>query len=84
MVRDCSRSFLRRNRNVLAEVFLGDFREAALCAQLAETYGWTLRWLDPNDTGSSAAVFETENGTVCYQIDCKVFDALIDIKLCCR
>ena len=57
---------------------------AGVAGILSETYGWTLRWLDPNDAGSTAAVFETENGTVCYQIDCKAFDTLVDIKFCCR
>jgi hypothetical protein len=57
---------------------------AGIAEQLAEGYGWKLRWLDQSDSGSSAAVYETESGTVCYQIDCKTFDTLIDIKLCCR
>ena len=51
---------------------------------IAAEYGWTLRWLGGEAEGGTAAVFTGDEGTVCYQIDCKAFDTLIDIKLCCR
>lgn len=50
---------------------------------MAETYGWTLRWLDEG-TESAAALFTTDSGDACYQIDCRSYDTLIDVKLCCR
>ena len=50
--------------------------------QMAETYGWTLRWLEEGK--SAAALFTTADGTACYQIDCRSYDTLLDVKLCCR
>ena len=70
------------NRQLYADAAVPDV--AGITAGISDAYGWTLRWLDDNGSDSAAAVFETEQGTVCYQIDCKAFDALIDVKLCCR
>ena len=50
---------------------------------LAEEYDWTLRWLEEGKE-SAAALFTTGLGTACYQIDCRSYDMLIDVKLCCR
>ena len=50
---------------------------------LAEEYGWTLRWLEEGKE-SAAALFTTGLGTACYQIDCRSYDMLLDVKLCCR
>ena len=50
---------------------------------LAEEYGWTLRWLEEGAENASA-LFTTDDGTACYQIDCRSYDTLIDVKLCCR
>ena len=57
---------------------------AYIADTLAREYGWTLRSLSGGESGSAAAVFSSGSGTLCYQIDCKIYDALVDIRLCCR
>ncbi len=57
-------------------------------AQIAELLtaenGWTLRHLTAEEDGSAVAVCSTPGGTVCFSIACRVYDALIDVKLACR
>jgi hypothetical protein len=56
-----------------------------IAASLAEEYGWTLRYLaEEHDSGGAAAVYSSDGGTLCYQISCRVYDALTDIKVSCR
>ncbi len=58
--------------------------DAKLIAEkLAEDNGWTLRYL-ADETEGAAAVYSTSGGTVCYAISCRVYDALIDVKISCR
>ncbi len=54
-----------------------------IAAQIATESGWTLRYLADED-GAAAAFYSTPGGTVCYAISCRVYDALIDVKLACR
>ena len=56
---------------------------AQIAAQIATEIGWTLRYLADEDS-SAAAVYSTSGGTLCYAISCRVYDALIDVKLSCR
>ena len=57
----------------------------AVARLLAEDYGWTLRYLaKEQDGGAAAAVYSTSGGTLCYAVTCRVYDALIDIKLSCK
>ncbi len=59
-------------------------RTAAQIAELmAAENGWTLRYL-ADETEGAAAVYSTSGGTVCYAISCRVYDALIDVKISCR
>ena len=63
----------------------GEPVDAAYIADtLAREYGWTLRSLSGGESGSATAVFSSEDGTLCYQIDCKIYSTLVDIRLCCR
>jgi len=57
---------------------------SSVAEHFAAENGWTLRWLFPGENGTAAAAFRTLSGTVCYQLECKVFDTLVDVKLCCR
>ena len=34
--------------------------------------------------GAAAAVYSSPGGTLCYEISCRWYDALVDIKLCCQ
>ena len=56
--------------------------------QIAETMGaengWTLRYLAGEEDGGAVAVYAADGGTLCWQISCRLYDALIDVKLCCR
>ncbi len=59
--------------------------DAKLIAEkLAEDNGWTLRYLADEADGGAAAVYSSPGGTLCYQISCRWYDALVDIKLCCQ
>ena len=58
-------------------------RAEQIAELLATENGWTLRWLADED-GAAAAVYSTPGGTLCYEISCRVYDALIDVKLACR
>ena len=55
-----------------------------LAEKLAEDKGWTLRYLTEGADGAAAAVYSTPGGTVCFEISCRWYDALVDVKLCCR
>ena len=55
-----------------------------IAEKLAEDKGWTLRYLTEGSDGAAAAVYSTPGGTVCYEISCRWYDALVDIKLCCQ
>ena len=55
-----------------------------IAEDLAADNGWTLRYLDAGDDGAATALYSTAGGTLCYGISCRVYDALIDIKLSCR
>lgn len=57
---------------------------ASVAETLAEDRGWTLRYLAEEPDGGAAALYSSPGGTLCYQISCRVYDALIDIQLCCR
>lgn len=61
----------------------GTLSASYIAATLEEDNGWTLRWLTDGSEGSTA-LFSTDSGSACYQIDCRAYDALIDVKLCCR
>ena len=61
-----------------------DLDAEGIAASLAEDYGWTLRYLAEEADGGAAALYSSAGGTLCYAISCRVYDALIDIKLCCR
>lgn len=63
----------------------GAAADAAYIADaLAREFGWTLRYLSSDGAGGGTAVFSDGDETLCYQIDCKVYDTLTDIRLCCR
>ena len=52
---------------------------------LAEEYGWTLRYTGTGGSDVTAAVYTAEDGgTLCYEVGCRVYDALVDVKLCCK
>ena len=55
-----------------------------LAEKLAEEKGWTLRYLAEGADGTAAAVCSTPGGTVCFEISCRWYDALVDVKLCCQ
>ena len=55
-----------------------------LAEKLAEDKGWTLRYLTEGADGTAAAVCSTPGGTVCFEISCRWYDALVDVKLCCQ
>lgn len=55
---------------------------AAVAEILAAERGWTLRHLTDVD-GETTAVYSTPGGTVCFKISCRVYDALVDVKLTC-
>ena len=59
-------------------------RAEQIAELLATENGWTLRYLAAEEDGSAAAVYSTPGGTLCFAISCRVYDALIDIKLACR
>lgn len=61
-----------------------DTDAARIAARLAEDYGWSLRYLAEELDGAAAAVYSSDGGTLCYQISCRVYDALTDIKVVCR
>ena len=69
------------NRKLYA---MADTDAARLAAGLGEDYGWTLRYLAEEADGGAAAVYSSDGGTLCYQISCRIYDALVDIKLSCR
>ena len=56
----------------------------SIAEKLAEDNGWTLRYLADEADGGAAAVYSSPGGTLCYQISCRWYDALVDIKLSCR
>ena len=55
-----------------------------IASDLAGEYGWTLRYLAEELDGAATAVYSSDGGTLCYEISCRVYDALVDIKLSCR
>ena len=61
--------------------------EQTSAAQIAETLatenGWTLRLLS-EEGDTVTAVYSTSGGTLCFSISCRVYDALIDVKISCR
>ncbi len=61
--------------------------EHTTAAQLAELIatenGWTLRALADGDD-SATAVYAAGGGTLCFSISCRVYDALIDVKIACQ
>ena len=63
---------------------VADTDAARIAAGLGEDYGWTLRYLAEELDGAAAAVYSSDGGTLCYEISCRVYDALVDIKLSCR
>ena len=52
--------------------------------RLAQAYDWTLRFIGGDREKSAIAVLDRDGETVCFQIDCKNFDTLTDIKICCK
>ena len=62
-----------------------DGTDAAQIAELLATEnGWTLRFLADEPDGGAAALYSTPGGTLCYAISCRIYDALVDVKLSCR
>lgn len=57
---------------------------AAVAEKLAEDNGWTLRYLSEGSDGAATALYSAPGGTLCYDVSCRVYDALIDVKLNCR
>lgn len=52
---------------------------------LGEQYGWMLRYSGIGNGGAATAVYSTpDGGTLCYEIGCRLYAALVDIKLCCK
>ncbi len=54
-----------------------------IAEQMASETGWTLRYASAED-GGGAAVFSSAGGTLCYEISCRIYDALIDVRISCR
>ena len=77
-----SRECLHNQSDYAEQMQVPDLR--GLADGLASEYGWSLRWMSGDSDGSAAAVFRTGDSMVCYQIDCRAFDALVDIKFCCK
>ena len=76
-----SRECLTNRKNYPME----DRADAAQIADLlASENGWTLRYLADEGDSGAAAVYSTPGGTVCFTISCRVYDALIDVKISCR
>jgi len=61
-----------------------DTDAASIAETLAEDSGWTLRYLAEEGDGAATALYSTDGGTLCYAVSCRVYDALVDIKLSCR
>ena len=61
-----------------------DVDAETIADSLAEDYGWVLRYLAEEADGAAAAVYSGDGGTLCYAISCRVYDALVDIKVSCR
>ena len=57
---------------------------AAVAEKLAGDNGWTLRYFAEGTDGAATALYSTPGGTLCYDVSCRVYDALVDIKLSCR
>ena len=55
-----------------------------IAEQIAAEYGWTLRYVAPEDDGVASAIFSSQGGTLCYRISARIYDALIDVKISCR
>ena len=72
-----------RSRSDYASEYVG-LSAGDTAAKLAEAYGWTLRYCSDPEGNSAAAVYSADAGTACYQIEIKLFDALIDVKICCK
>ena len=70
------------NRQLYRREETPDARQIA--EKLAEDNGWTLRYLSEEVDGVAAAVYSTPGGTVCLEISCRWYDALVDVKLNCR
>ena len=70
------------NRQLYRREETPDARQIA--EKLAEEKGWTLRYLTEGADGTAAAVCSTPGGTVCFEISCRWYDALVDVKLCCQ
>lgn len=52
---------------------------------LAENYGWELRYSGVGSSDTTGVVYTAnDGGTLCYEIGCRVYDALVDVKLCCK
>jgi len=75
-----SRECLTNRKNYSAPV---QTDAAQIADLLATENGWSLRLLTDED-GAAAAVYSTPGGTLCYEISCRVYDALIDVRLACR
>lgn len=53
--------------------------------RLAEFLHGNIRYFSaPDEAGACAAVISTPGGTICYSINCKAYDRLIDIKINCE
>ncbi len=53
-----------------------------IAESLATENGWTLRRLAEEESGA-VAVYSSAGGTLCYTISCRLYDALIDVKIAC-
>ena len=58
-------------------------RADQIAEQIATENGWTLRCLAEGDDAATA-VYSTPGGTLCFTISCRVYDALIDVKISCQ
>ena len=61
-----------------------DLDAAGVAEKLAGDAGWTLRYCTEETDGAVTALYSTPGGTVCFDVSCRVYDALVDIKLNCR
>ena len=58
-----------------------DWEQAA--EALTEYLDAALRYAAAEENGTHTAVLSTENGSICYRMECLAYDSLIDVKINC-